>query len=315
MQNGYSIEVAQVSKSFGATRAVVDISFEVMRGEIFAMLGHNGAGKTTTIRMILDILKPDTGSIKVLGGKINEATKDRIGYLPEERGLYRNVKVVECLSYLGELKGMHASDARAKAMALLERVELADVAEKKVSELSRGMQQKAQFAATIIHNPELIIIDEPFSGLDPVNTLLIKDLLYEMRNQGSTIVMSTHQMHQIEEMADRLLMMHFGKRVLYGKVDEVRKRFAINAVEVEGTGDWAALPGVVNVERAENGREYHLMLDDGVTPDDVMRAIADSPDHHVRRFEEAIPSLAEVFIHVVRERGGDIGEDINGGAQ
>ncbi|MCZ7544058.1 MAG: ATP-binding cassette domain-containing protein [Anaerolineae bacterium] len=300
MQNGYSIEVAQVSKSFGATHAVVDISFEVMRGEIFAMLGHNGAGKTTTIRMILDILKPDTGSIKVLGSKINEATKDRIGYLPEERGLYRNVKVVECLSYLGELKGMGASDARARAMALLERVELADVAEKKVSELSRGMQQKAQFAATVIHNPELIIIDEPFSGLDPVNTLLIKDLLYEMRDQGSTIVMSTHQMHQIEEMADRLLMMHFGKRVLYGKVDEVRKRFAINAVEVEGTGDWAALPGVINVERAENGREYHLMLDEGVTPDDVIRAIADSPDHHVRRFEEAI--LPQRNLHPCRAR-------------
>ncbi len=309
MGNSKSIEVMGVSKSFGAIRAVDELTFEVERGEIFAMLGHNGAGKTTTIRMILDIMKPDAGEIRVLGGKINEAAKDQIGYLPEERGLYRNVRVAECLTYLGELKGMRTADAKAQALKLLKRVELDDVANKKISELSRGMQQKAQFAATVIHNPDLVIVDEPFASLDPVNTLLIKDLLYEMRDRGSAVVMSTHQMHQIEEMADRLLMIHHGRRVLYGTVDEVRRRFAVHAVEVEGEGDWSKLPGVVHVERAENGREYRLMLDSSVTTDDIMRALADSPEHHIRRFEEAIPSINEIFIHVVRERGGEI----NGG--
>lgn len=308
MQNDKAIEVSHVSKSFGPVRAVDDLSFEVMCGEIFAMLGHNGAGKTTTIRMVLDILKPDAGAIAVFGGKLDPARKDRIGYLPEERGLYRGVKVIECLTYLGELKGMRAADAKARAVELLKRVELDDVADKKVSELSKGMQQKAQFAAAIIHRPDLLIVDEPFAALDPVNTLLVKELLYEMRDQGSAVVMSTHQMHQIEEMADRLLMIHHGRRVLYGTVDEVRRRFAINAVEVEGDGDWSALPGVAHVERAENGRQFTLMLAPGVTPDDLMRAMADSPVHHVRRFEEAIPSMTEIFIRVVQEQG----EKLNG---
>ncbi|MBN1284379.1 MAG: ATP-binding cassette domain-containing protein [Anaerolineae bacterium] len=308
MQNEKAIEVSSVSKSFGATLAVDNVSFDIQRGEIFAMLGPNGAGKTTTIRMVLDILKPDAGAIRVLGGRLDEAKKDRIGYLPEERGLYRDVKVVECLAYLGQLKGMSGADSRRKAGELLERVELADVADKKVSELSRGMQQKVQFAATLIHEPDLIIIDEPFSGLDPVNTLLIKDLLYETRDRGTTIVMSTHQMHQIEEMADRLFMIHHGHRVLYGTVEEVRSQFALHAIEVEGAGDWSTVPGVARVAAAENGREYTLTLEDGVTTDDIMRALANSPDHHVRRLEEAIPSLNEVFIKVVRE----MGEDLNG---
>ena len=313
MRNGRSIEAAGVSKSFGTNRAVVDLSFEVGRGEIFAMLGHNGAGKTTTIRMVLDILKPDAGEILVFGRRVNQSVLDRVGYLPEERGLYRDVKVLECLAYLGELKGMSTANAKARAAELLERVELGDVAQKKVSELSRGMQQKVQFAATIIHNPDLIIVDEPFSGLDPVNTLLIKDMLYEARDRGSAVVMSTHQMHQVEEMADRLLMMHHGRRVLYGTVEEVRRRFALHAVEVEGEGDWSVLPGVAHVEPAENGRAYTLTLNEGVSASDIMRALADSPNHHVSRFQEAIPSMNEIFIQVVRARGMDL--DDNGGPQ
>jgi ABC-2 type transport system ATP-binding protein len=312
MQNGRAIQASHISKSFGPKQAVADLTFDVGRGEVFAMLGPNGAGKTTTIRMVLDILKPDTGEIQVLGGKIDEQVKDRIGYLPEERGLYRDVKVSECLAYLGALKGMRMSDARAKAVELLRRVELDDVAGKKVSELSRGMQQKAQFVTTIIHDPDLIIVDEPFSGLDPINTRLVKEILYEMRDKGSTIVMSTHQMHQIEEMADRLLMINEGRQVLYGTVDEVRRRFALHAVLVEGIGDWSTVPGVAHVERAGNGQEYTLTLASGVTTDDVMRALADSPDHHVRRFEEALPSLNEIFIQVVEglaeEQDGGGGE-------
>jgi ABC-2 type transport system ATP-binding protein len=261
-------------------------------------LGPNGAGKTTTIRMILDILKPDTGSISVLGGPITAKTKDRIGYLPEERGLYRNVPVIDVLIYLGQLKGLSRPDAQQRATELLEQVELGDNIKSKVSELSKGMQQKVQLIATILHRPDLVIIDEPFAGLDPVNTQLIKDLLYEMNKDGVTIVMSTHQMHQIEEMADRLLMINRGHRVLYGDVQEVRERFADNAVVVEGDGDWATLEGVKSVDEGENGREFVLHLADGVTPDDIMQAAAVGKNYHVRRFELAVPSLTEIFIQV-----------------
>ena len=293
-----AICLEHVTKKYGNFTAVNDVSFEINRGEIFSMLGPNGAGKTTTIRMILDILKPDTGTIRVLGGPIKDRTKDRIGYLPEERGLYAKVPVLDVLTYLGQLKGMSRGEAQKRAMDLLEHVDLGEHAKSKVNELSKGMQQKVQVVATILHRPELIIIDEPFSGLDPVNTQVIKDLLYEMNEQGTTIVMSTHQMHQIEEMADRLLMLDHGKSVLYGSVQEVRERFAQNAVIVEGDGDWALLNGVDSVQADDNGRTAILHLADGTTPDGVMQQIATGAAFHVRRFELAVPSLNDIFIEV-----------------
>jgi ABC-2 type transport system ATP-binding protein len=293
-----AIAVQNVTKRYGNFTAVADLSFEVERGEIFAMLGPNGAGKTTTIRMILDILKPDTGAIEVLDGPISDATKERIGYLPEERGLYRNVPVIDVLTYLGSLKGMARQDAQKEAIKLLQQVDLGANVKNKVSELSKGMQQKVQLIATFLHRPELVIVDEPFAGLDPVNTQMIKDLLYQMSGEGVTIVMSTHQMPQVEAMADRLLMIDHGHRVLYGAVDEVRQRFAKNAIIVEGEGDWAALAGVTSVERGENGREVLLHLADHVTPDDVIGEMAAGAAYHVRRFELAVPSLNEIFIEV-----------------
>lgn len=296
-----AIKIEHVTKRYGDFTAVDDLTFTVECGEIFAMLGPNGAGKTTTIRMILDILKPDSGTIAVLGGPISDATKERIGYLPEERGLYRDVKVVDVLEYLGQLKGMSRQDAHKRAVQLLEQVDLADNMQSKIKELSKGMQQKVQIITTILHRPDLIIIDEPFSGLDPVNTQLVKDLLYDMNRDGVTIVMSTHQMHQIEEMADRLLMISRGQRVLYGEVNEVRQRFAENSVVVEGEGDWSKLPGVTVVEKRENGRGTILRLHEGVTPDDVMEAIAIGQEYRVRRFELNVPSLNEIFIQVAGE--------------
>jgi ABC-2 type transport system ATP-binding protein len=293
-----AISVHNVTKHYGDFTAVADLSFEVQCGELFAILGPNGAGKTTLIRMVLDILKPDTGGIEVLGGPISDRTKDRIGYLPEERGLYRNVPVVEVLTYLGQLKGMKRADAVTRATDLLKQFELGDNVKSKVSELSKGMQQKVQIVSTILHRPDLIIIDEPFSGLDPVNTQLIKDMLYQMNEQGVTIIMSTHQMPQIEEMADRLLMIDHGRGVLYGDVEEVRQRFAKNAVIVEGDGDWTALDGVKKVETEENGRQTVLYLQEGVTPDHIMERMAVSAAYHVRRFELAVPSLNEIFIQV-----------------
>lgn len=300
-----AIEVHGISKRYGQHLAVDNLSFEVRQGEIFSMLGPNGAGKTTTIRMILDIIKPDSGTIEVLGARFTEATKQRIGYLPEERGLYKGVRLVELLTYLGTLKGMNTADAARRASELLDEVGLDENKKSKVSELSRGMSQKVQFIATIIHNPDLIIIDEPFAGLDPVNTELIKSMIYKLKAQGKTIVMSIHEMHQVEEMADRLLMIDHGQRVLYGSVDEVRQQYAENAVVVSGQGEWQKLPGVRYVKSDEAGRSVTLMLDDHTTPDDIMQALAVSPNYKVRSFALAVPSLNDIFIRVAGANGAN----------
>jgi ABC-2 type transport system ATP-binding protein len=195
------LEIEHITKTFGSVRAVDDLSFQVDQGEIFALLGPNGAGKTTTIRLALDIFRPDSGRIAILGGAMTEAKKDRIGYMPEERGLYQDIPLERVLVYLASLKNVPTGEAHRRAAALLERFDLAPYANKKVRQLSKGMQQKAQIIATILHRPELIIIDEPFGGLDPVNTRMIKSLLLELRRGGATLIMSTHQMHQVEELA------------------------------------------------------------------------------------------------------------------
>lgn len=298
MQNVISVE--NVSKNYGDFRAVDQLSFRVHAGEIFALLGPNGSGKTTTIRMILDILKPDTGNIALFGSPITDGIKDRIGYLPEERGLYRKAKVLEVMAYLGTLKGMSPKTAEARSRELLEKLELGDNINSKVSELSKGMQQKVQFAVTVLHHPDLIIIDEPFSGLDPVNTRVVKSLIEEMKAEGVAIVMSTHQMAQVEAMADRMLMIHKGQQKLYGVVDTIRREHAQNAIIVEGQADWQALPGVISIEALNNGQRGTLLhLGPDTTPDVVLAAIAQSPDAYIERFERAIPSLDDVFIQVV----------------
>jgi ABC-2 type transport system ATP-binding protein len=292
-----TITVKQINKWYNNHHAVKDLSFDVRHGEIFSMLGPNGAGKTSTIRMVLDIIKPDSGEITVFGEPFTEETKNRIGYLPEERGLYRDVRLIPLLTYLGQLKGMSRSDASERAIELLVKVGLEENIKSKVKELSRGMAQKVQFVATILHRPELVIIDEPFSGLDPVNTQLIKDMLFELRDEGATIVMSTHQMHQVEAMADRMLMIARGERVLYGEVDTVRRQYAENAVIVEGKGDWTALDGVEYVT-PENSRSVRLHLSESTVPDNIMAQLAAGAGYSVERFERAIPSLDEIFIQV-----------------
>ncbi len=296
-----TIEVNNVSKRYGHHVAVDDVSFEVRRGEIFSMMGPNGAGKTTTIRMILDIIKPDQGSISVLGGPFTEATKERLGYLPEERGLYRSARVAELLAYLATLKGIKPAEAARRANDMLDEVGLGENKKSKVSELSRGMSQKVQFIATIIHKPELIIVDEPFSGLDPVNTEMIKKLIFKLKAEGSTVVMSIHEMHQVEEMADRLLMINHGKRVLYGSVDEVRQQYAENAVIVSGEGNWSSIPGVIAVQPDEAGRNITLKLDTVTVPDQVMQYVAASPNYKIRSFALAVPRLNDIFIRVAGE--------------
>lgn len=298
MSNAYALQVTGVHKWYAKHHAVQNLSFDVRTGEIFSILGPNGAGKTTTIRLILDIIKPDEGQIQVLGSAFTESMKNLIGYLPEERGLYRNVPLVKLLRYLGQLKGLAGQEAEKRAIYWLERVGLEAHLKSKVSALSRGMAQKVQFIATILHQPRFIIIDEPFSGLDPINTQLIKDILYEIREQGTTVIMSTHQMQQVESMADRMLMISKGRRVLYGSVDTVRLQYAHNAVIVQGSGDWQALRGVHRVEQLRN-KAVMLYLEDDSRPNALMAYLANDDAYQVQRFELAIPSLDEIFIRVV----------------
>jgi len=292
------IEVTNISKSFGATQAVADVSFAVERGEIFGLLGPNGAGKTTTIRIILDIFKSENGTVSILGGPMNEAKKDRIGYMPEERGLYQDIALENCLLYLSSLKGMSKAEARASLDGYLERFDLAVHKKKKVKELSKGMQQKAQIINTIIHNPELIIIDEPFTALDPINTQLVKDLMNELREQGSTIVMSTHQMQQVEELCDRIVLIDEGRDVLYGNLDEIRRQFSGNAVLVRVAGELPSVEGVQSVSSHNNA--VKLTLSTGATPQEVLQRLMDQ-DVILEKFEIAIPSVSEIFIRVVEE--------------
>jgi ABC-2 type transport system ATP-binding protein len=297
-----TIQINHVSKSFGKIRAVDDVTFEVEKGEIFGLLGPNGAGKTTTIRVMLDIFKPDQGEVYLFGDKINEGIKKRIGYLPEERGLYKDLQLETTLIYLATLKGMEDSAARTDLQQWLLQFDLMEYKGKKIQELSRGMQQKAQIIATLLHDPDLIIVDEPFSGLDPVNTRLVKDILDEERRKGKTIIMSTHQMHQVEAMCDRIVLIDKGQVVLYGKVDEIKRNFAGNAILIEGLGDIGDLPGVLETRRQNS--QWHLTLERGIDPQSVFRALADEPNIKVERFEIAEPSLEDIFITVVQGRRG-----------
>lgn len=292
-----ALELRSVSKTYATVRAVDDLTFGVKRGEIFGLLGPNGAGKTTTIRMALDIIKPDAGKISVLGGRMTEAKKSRIGYLPEERGLYDDMTLLGTLLFLGQLKGLSRQTARERAETYLREVDLWDAHDRKIEQLSQGMNQKAQFVAGTIHEPELLIVDEPFSGLDPVNTRIIKDLLLRMREQGTAIVMSTHQMHRVEEMCERILLIDRGRRMLYGRLQDVRQQFTSNAVQVDLRGQLDEVPGVRRLSPHNGG--YHMMLEDGVPPEAVLRTLVNMPEITVERFERVQPSLEDIFVEVV----------------
>ena len=297
-----SVVVEHLSKSFGETRAVEDVSFEVQAGEVFGLLGPNGAGKTTTIRMMLDIFKPDSGRVEILGSAPGKASKDRIGYLPEDRGLYKDVPLEQVLVFLGTLKGLGDAEAKSRLAPWLERMDLFEHRRKKVQELSKGMQQKAQVIATLLHEPDLIVVDEPFAGLDPVNTRLIKDIIQEQVTAGRAVVMSTHQMYQVEALCHRIVLIDHGRTVLYGRVDEVKRTFAANAVVLEGEGDFSGLPHVLEA-RQEDGA-WHLSLAAGADPQEVLKALVARPGVRLERFERAEPSLDDIFISVVTGEDG-----------
>jgi ABC-2 type transport system ATP-binding protein len=297
--NMHTVELAHLAKRFGDTQAVADVSFAVDPGEIFGLLGPNGAGKTTTIRMMLDIFKPDAGTVSVLGGALDLDKKRRIGYMPEERGLYKDQKLEPTLVYLATLKGLDEKTIQSRLGPWLERFELAEHRQKKVQELSKGMQQKAQIIATLLHNPDLIVIDEPFSGLDPVSTRLVKQILEEQREAGKSILMSTHQMYQAEALCDRIVLIDEGRTVLYGTVHEIKRNFAGNAIVIEGQGDFTNIPGVLDT-RKQNGT-WHLALGIGTDPQTVFRTLAARENIKIERFELEEPSLDDIFVNVVQD--------------
>lgn len=294
-----AVETHGLTKEFNGLTAVDHLDMEVHQGEIFGLLGPNGAGKTTTIRMLMDIIKPDSGRIQIFGQPLTPQALDRIGYLPEERGLYRKIKTVDCLTYLAVLKGMPRRRARERALALLERVELADFADKKVQALSRGMQQKAQFIATLVHDPDLLILDEPFQALDPLNTELLKEMILELHEQGKTIILSTHMMNQVEALCDRILLIDHGRAVLYGPLKEIKARYAPHAVRLRGEGLPTDPPGVQRMERQDD--KVIAFLAEGVTPQAFLRQLVES-GAAITHFEVVTPPLEEIFIEVV-ERG------------
>jgi ABC-2 type transport system ATP-binding protein len=294
-----TVELSHISKSFGTLKAVDDVSFEVEKGEIFGLLGPNGAGKTTSIRILLDIFKPDNGSVSILGGSMDETRKDKIGYMPEERGMYQDIPLDRCLVYLATLKGLTPAVAQSRISTYLDRFDLETSRHKKVKELSKGMQQKAQLITTLVHEPELVIIDEPFGGLDPVNTQMVKDLLREQSDKGVTILMSTHQMHQVEELCDRIVLIDHGRTVLYGDLDDIRKQFSGHAVIVGTQDPLPDLPGIERVEK-HNSSAYRLNLSPATTTQEVLRKLVDS-GIEVTQFEIAAPTLDEIFIRVVQK--------------
>jgi ABC-2 type transport system ATP-binding protein len=302
-----TVTVNNLAKSFGRFWAVKDVSFDVYPGEIFGLLGPNGAGKTTSIRTMLDIFKPDRGTVRVFGGEMTEEKKNRIGYLPEERGLYQDLKLEPTLLYLATLKGMESSVARERLAGWLKRLDLYEHRQKKVQELSKGMQQKAQIIATLIHAPDLIVIDEPFAGLDPVNTRLVKEIIQEQCDAGKAVIMSTHQMYQVEALCNRIVLINRGNAVLYGEVSGIKRQFAGNAITLEGQGDFENLPGVLEVRR-HNGA-WHLALESDAAPQAVLQALTRREGVRIDRFEVAAPSLDDIFIRVVKEEGDTTEEE------
>jgi ABC-2 type transport system ATP-binding protein len=292
----HAVQVSHVVKSYADKVAVNDVSFSVDQGEIFGLIGPNGAGKTTTIRMMMDIIKPDMGDITILGEELSETTKAKLGYLPEERGLYKREKVIDAIVYLASLKGMDSRAARKKADALLEQTGMLPNRMKRIDELSKGMGQIIQFIITILHDPELIVLDEAFSGLDPVNTELLKGMIIKLREQGKTIVLSTHQMNQVEEMCDRIFMINHGREVLYGDLAEIKSKHRGNAIILQSDDALGPVPGVA--EQRARKDHVELVLDGTSTPGQVLKELV-ARGLSIDRFEIATPSLNEIFLKVV----------------
>ena len=288
----------RVAKSYGTTPALHDLSFDVGSGEIFGLLGPNGAGKSTLIRILMDIIRPNSGEVTLFGEHRRREHLDRLGYLPEERGLYTKLTVVDVMTYFGALKGLTRADARSRALVWLEKVELPQVAAWKIERLSKGMGQKVQIAATLLSDPEVCVLDEPTTGLDPVNVRLVQDLLLERRKAGRTTILSTHQMNQVETLCDRVALLNKGRLMVYGTVDEVRRRYSQPEVLVHARGPLPEVAPAAST-RAVNGG-WHVTLREGGEPSALLRALVEA-GAEIDRFEPLLAPMEDIFLRVVKE--------------
>lgn len=293
------LTVNNVVKRFGVHFANDHISISTTAGRTFGLLGPNGAGKTTLIRMITHIIEPDEGELLLDGVPVAQVAHDNIGYLPEERGLYKKLTVLEQLSYFGQLKGLAAREAQQRASAWLKKLDADGWESKKIQELSKGMQQKVQFISTILHQPKLVILDEPFSGLDPVNAQLLIDTVRELQRNGTTIILSTHQMDQVEKLCDDIALINRGKVVLSGSVRDVKAGFQSDRVLVEYNGDDAAMKSIPNTDvlTYAAGRVELRLLDRTLSPNDLLRTMMEHVS--ITKFEVAEPSLHDIFVRSV----------------
>jgi ABC-2 type transport system ATP-binding protein len=298
MHNGNgSIVLHSIYKSFGTLTAVQAVSFSVEPGEIFGLLGPNGAGKTTLLRLIMDIIRPDDGIIEVFGGKLGEEDKDRIGYLPEERGLYTRQKVLGVLKYLVQLKGLTEDQARTNILHWLARMEMSDVWDRKIQELSKGNQQKIQFIATVASDPDILVLDEPFSGLDPVNTRGMLETIRELAEAGKTIVLSTHQMSLVESLCRRIFMIHSGRQVLYGSLEDVQRSHSDSSFVVRSDADYSRCSFILKT--SPDGRGTRICLTPGATGRDLLSWLLES-GAQVDAFEKAVTPLEDIFIKLAK---------------
>jgi len=293
-----AVSLYDIRKTFGTHKAVDGLSFEIPRGTVFGLLGRNGAGKTTTIRMILDIIRPDSGSIEILGRPMDDTVKDRLGYLPEERGLYPKMKVLDMLEFFGSVKGLKPAEARKRALPWLERLELGEWKDKKVEDLSKGMQQKAQFISTVLAKPDVLILDEPFSGMDPVNQEIFRDILKELGDAGTTLIFSTHVMESAEKLCNQIALIDRGRAVLAGSLRSIKEKFGNNTIQLEFDGDGSFLEGLPGVERMHSYERFvEVNLHEGHTPQQLLEAAV--ARLQVRRFEVMEPTLHNIFIDQV----------------
>jgi ABC-2 type transport system ATP-binding protein len=298
-ESDITLRVANVTKRFGDFTAVEDLSFNVRAGRVFGFLGPNGAGKTTTIRMIVGITAPDEGTIELFGERMSSDLQNRIGYLPEERGLYKKMKIVDQLRYFAALKGMSSAEADKNIDFWLERMKLAEWKKKKTTDLSKGMQQKIQFISTVLHNPDLLILDEPFSGLDPINVEFMIEVLAEFKTQDKTIIFSTHLMETAERLCHDILLINKARKVVSGSLREVKESYGVNLIAFRGTGAERVLADKALVEKAvSHADEQELHLANGVAPQQLLNALIDS-GAEISKFEITEPSLNDIFIEKV----------------
>jgi ABC-2 type transport system ATP-binding protein len=296
------LSLRNVVKRYHNHTAVDDVSFEVPKGTIFGLLGPNGAGKTSLIRIITTITGADSGQVFLDGEALNTLHPNQIGYMPEERGLYKKMEVGEQLMYLAQLKGLSSTEARKKIKFWMEKFDIISWWNKKIQDLSKGMQQKVQFIATIVHDPKLIILDEPFSGLDPINTNLIKDEIYQLKENGASILFSTHRMEQVEELCDRIVLINKGKIILEGPVDQIKNTYKeyLYKIKLEDSGSQIKSNELFNVY-SQSDKELIVKINDKSNPNDVLKYLIDQ-DIQVRHFNEILPSLNEIFIKKVNEQ-------------